>query len=278
MIQTELEALHRQLLDLTKAVVEVCEENGISYYLSSGSCLGAIRHHDIIPWDDDVDLGIHYRDYHTLAQAFADNKDFFYQDIETDPEYFQHWPKLRKNHTTSMDVHYRQMSMHWGICVDLFPLVPYDKPEVDRKTKIKLRALSVLARLPYYRTMGTSFQHKVWAALYKILGQKGRKKLFFRIMDSIAVPEGAYLLEIDNTPYGFIVHKDVYGEGVPAQLHDLSAKVPSDWDQYLKTLYGDDYMEIPPEDSSLRYCHSSSLVDCEKDYSFYQTSEDISPS
>ena len=46
--------------------------------------------------------------------------------------------------------------------------------------------------------------------------------------------------------------------------------VPSQYDIYLKASYGDNYMEIPPQDSELRYGHSTSIMDCTKDYSYYK--------
>ena len=49
-----------QLLELRilKEIDRVCRELGITYFLDSGSVLGALRHGGFIPWDDDIDLGM----------------------------------------------------------------------------------------------------------------------------------------------------------------------------------------------------------------------------
>lgn len=46
----------RVLLDITKRFAFMCEKVGVPYFLYSGSLLGSFRHHDVIPWDDDVDV------------------------------------------------------------------------------------------------------------------------------------------------------------------------------------------------------------------------------
>ena len=43
-------------LDLMKKTIDLLNENNIDYYLISGTLLGHVRHHEFIPWDDDIDL------------------------------------------------------------------------------------------------------------------------------------------------------------------------------------------------------------------------------
>ncbi len=53
---SRLRCLQLGMLEILKYIDKVCSENNISYWLSSGTCLGAVRHGGFIPWDDDVDI------------------------------------------------------------------------------------------------------------------------------------------------------------------------------------------------------------------------------
>jgi hypothetical protein len=48
--------------ELTYFVHDLLDEHGIVHWLDSGSLLGAVRHGELIPWDDDIDFGILERD------------------------------------------------------------------------------------------------------------------------------------------------------------------------------------------------------------------------
>ncbi|CAF1173124.1 unnamed protein product [Adineta steineri] len=47
---------HTLMMNLLMIIDRICRENKITYFISDGTLLGSVRHHDIIPWDDDLDI------------------------------------------------------------------------------------------------------------------------------------------------------------------------------------------------------------------------------
>ena len=48
---------------ILRDIDKICRENNISYWIESGTMLGAKRHNGFIPWDDDIDIGMMRKDY-----------------------------------------------------------------------------------------------------------------------------------------------------------------------------------------------------------------------
>ena len=67
----ELKKLHSLLFRIMDDVITFCEDNGLDYFLSGGTALGAIRHNGFIPWDDDVDLSMPRRSFDIFKKEFA---------------------------------------------------------------------------------------------------------------------------------------------------------------------------------------------------------------
>lgn len=47
-----------QLCELMAAVDQLFDKHELDYWIIAGTCLGAVRHKGMIPWDDDIDIGI----------------------------------------------------------------------------------------------------------------------------------------------------------------------------------------------------------------------------
>jgi lipopolysaccharide cholinephosphotransferase len=51
-----------RMLDMLVFIDKVCQENNLIYWIEGGTLLGAVRHDGFIPWDDDADLCMPYKD------------------------------------------------------------------------------------------------------------------------------------------------------------------------------------------------------------------------
>ena len=68
--ENDISKLHKLLLMLLTDFDKFCRERNITYFLSGGTALGALRHKGFIPWDDDADIAMPRKDLEILKKAF----------------------------------------------------------------------------------------------------------------------------------------------------------------------------------------------------------------
>lgn len=119
----ELARLQTVLYEILARVAEVCQRHGLHYFVTGGTAIGAYFWDSILPWDDDVDVGMPREDYErflSIAQKELGDG-YFVQTTDTDPHSLFYFAKVRKNGTAFEEWDFRHVQMHQGIYVDIFP-------------------------------------------------------------------------------------------------------------------------------------------------------------
>ena len=224
-----------RMLEMLKYIDAVCRENDIPYWLSSGTCLGAVRHGGFIPWDDDVDIEMFREDYLRLEKILAIKNDYYLQTHDTDPYYVAPYAKLRDRKSVisefSQDLKYK----YKGIYIDIFQLEALPQWLSHLTERINWRILLL-----------GSGSNKFTAPFFFIL-----KKLFYI---SVPVLRCSCRLFCDaNTlrhTFGSGFYKRIRKREwmLPVSMvrfEDCQFPIPKDADSYLRSLYGDNYMTLP---------------------------------
>ena len=64
-----------EVMDIMRAFTSLCEKHNVTFIMADGTLLGSYFFHDIIPWDDDLDVMVKFEDRDKLIDAFR-SKEF----------------------------------------------------------------------------------------------------------------------------------------------------------------------------------------------------------
>lgn len=248
-------------LEMLKKVKEICDANGIQYFLDGGTLLGAVRHQGFIPWDDDLDIGMLREDYEKfisiVQEALGDQ--YFLQTWDTDDHYCNPFAKIRKVGTIYREEASRGVLTHNELFIDIFPFDYFPEDRIKLKImriKIKIcwKAISIKTKL-YPWLYRTSFIKKcltmvknIPAILLCALPREKIKAKYFETMTAYNAQVTKYVDEEAGVQAG--KHKlpiGCFDKTVDLLFENEYFKCPQGYDEILKLYYGD-YMTPPPED------------------------------
>jgi len=81
-----LEVLQDRLYEFLCLIDDICQKEGVRYFLDGGTEIGSVREKNIIAWDDDIDIVMLREDYDKFKEAMIKNLPDNYRFVE--PEEF----------------------------------------------------------------------------------------------------------------------------------------------------------------------------------------------
>ena len=136
--QDILRQLHEQLRDVLREVVRVCNQADIPYFIQGGTAIGAHFFDDIVPWDDDIDIGMTRENYERFLVEAPKllGEEYVLQEFTTEPNTPFYFAKVRKRGTRFVEREWVGLPIEEGIYVDIFPydLIP-DNESLRRRQR-----------------------------------------------------------------------------------------------------------------------------------------------
>lgn len=93
------------LCNTMKSFINICKEHNLQYYACAGTCLGAIRHKGMIPWDDDIDVLMPRSDYDKFLALKQKLQGTGYEIVDSNNQFYNQWfAKFSDANTTIVEI------------------------------------------------------------------------------------------------------------------------------------------------------------------------------
>lgn len=274
---SQIQSIQSEELRILIEFQRICNVLNLRYFAIGGTCLGAIRHKGFIPWDDDIDVAMPYRDYCILREKAKDLlvKPYELVDQRNNKHNSNLYIKIHDTETTFIEdsvVDFKDR--YTGVFIDIMPV--YGLPDNETalqhvlKKYFSLSRKNVVLRLPYSKMETTArrilwilmtphriilpyhyYSDKIEQLLSKndfgnsnkiIFGWRGKKKKI--------VFDYSFFRNVKEVPF-----------------EQTQILIPYDYDGYLKADFGD-YMTLPPLEKRVTV-HPTAIIDLYNSYKKY---------
>lgn len=262
----DVKKIQEKLLIILDDIIEFCKKHNINWQMSGGSALGSIRHKGYIPWDDDLDINMTRKDFDIFASVFEDE----YKD-----KYWLHAPGITKGYDRltpriiSREIRARDIfncdKEECGLWVDIFVMENIPENIFFRKIHgIGCMGFRYLLSCIRFVRNNNEFQSLMGEneEFHSIADHRTRiGKVLCVLPLSFWMKFAIWWLTIcknNNSKYIAIISgskqyfDEIYDrkkmcEFIDSDFEGRRVKITKDYNNYMKTLYGD-YMKIPPKE------------------------------
>ena len=238
-------------LSILNDIDRFCRDHKLQYWLAYGTLLGAIRHQGFIPWDDDIDIFMFRDDYEQFLNTYNTQTSQYKVLSSHDSTYYYEFAKVVDTETSVREEQVESIQK-MGVWVDIFPIDYVGKHKTTQRFLVKLlhniRALSVY----------TSFQ-KQHSFLFKPLWKLSRLFSYKRCLTLIDKISKWQLTRTTKCGYiasaggRYLFETRWFDHSVDVPFENNSYPAPKRYQELLLQMYGEDYMQLPPENKRIHH-------------------------
>ncbi len=251
---SKLDILKKTELQILKEIDRICKKHNIKYFLTGGSLLGAVRYGKSIPWDDDLDIGMLRTDFEKFRKICPEEIDktkFAYASYTTEENCHYLFDKIRLKNTYFSTAFSAQYKIQDGVFVDIFvydttsPSLRNQKLHINL-VKTAIRFLNIKWTGIADRTMNGYLFTRVVMPFVKMVPFNVLHKFSDKMLMFYNKKNSDYL--IDGT--GLNINRGAFRKEFLEDLTEMNFEgmdvpVPRKYDDFLKHVYGENYLEEP---------------------------------
>lgn len=257
-----IEQIHESNRAMLDEVDRICKSHGIRYYLHGGTLLGAARHKDFIPWDDDIDIIMPRREYEKLKAVFtkeADSRFLFIADNGYD-QFFDFISKIADTSVSYARTSYGDEDFYEGRfshpTLDFFVLD--DAGSGHKWQLIRLKLLYSLAMGHRKHINYDKFKGPMKVAAFvltrigKLFSYKKIADRYHKISQEVNGKEDSGYYFISNEQphphyWGLLFPNKWFEDEYTLTIHGKQYPASKYYDEWLTMVYGD-WRTLPPKD------------------------------
>ena len=248
----DINALHAKQYEILIEFDRICRKHGLTYFLAYGTLLGAVRHKGFIPWDDDIDTLMPYDDFKRLREIPSSEwkHPFFLQNSESDKNYPLCFSKVRNSNTTLITEESAHLDINQGVDIDIYPLLYLADDPGERKKQYFITKAYMLLQVnqpPVNHGRGYYLAGKV---LLSVIPNRMKRKMKEHFLTKISQYKGTkncYVVNGNLEVMNQVLSSSWFTDMVDAQFESGVFPIPVGAEEWLRTRYGNNYMELPPE-------------------------------